>query len=877
MRKFLLITFFLFSFSLVFRVEKAFAAYCGNLWCEAGEDCYSCSADCGTCGGGVIPPPASSCTLGVCDELAGCNCYENPLICGTCDGWSWCSDGVCPDSRPFSTYCTPDCSDPNRDCYDTPSCSTTPINCNDVGGDAYCQSVVHSGSCGDPACVAVGICAAGGNCWTDCSGCSTQPQHWTCSGCSCILVDGLAENECSIASDCGCADYHYSCSGSTCARVSGSGISGCTRSSDCTTICGYITNSDGYAIPNYSVQVYNNDPPHTVDVTTGNNGKFNTGTGFVSSGDFYAVRAWSSPPADYSPPAKSTTSGWTWDYARVPKSDTPLGSTSYEGQLFGTNDCANDYDSQGKCRCSFMFERATPPELVSFAIANSNNTLVAADGLGRNHICEDAFRTTGVDSRKVKFEVTMSDVDGADDITSITLRFRNGSTDYLFANATGLQAGGSPSWNLSGLGSLTASLVAGQQFVSNPSSNQKRVVFTIEFPTNFYNGSFYLFDLGGYAVDVSNLNSGAYPDGRDFRVWDCQVPVSGSLYDGSDSAEVCPAAGLFTTKIGAEVNFRTLSYGLLGMTPSLPSDYSDGGNTLTWGVTYVPQFNADFNGSDPRLQIKITDVAIGDTACDSGEISIGSPLFDPYISPVAQIDFSVVANQSPWYQASNMSIQSKLSLSHSIPVTCVVDGPCISALTIDDRGYDGNGFCVSSVLSSSSGCGETEGCLWGYDNDWYRAYNPNFILVDYESMYRDLYESKGEGVVYESVTSWSQIMSDVGGTGLIFYNGNLTINSTNTVDSGEFLLVVVNGDITINTDINEVAGAFLTDGDFSASGNDDDQLVISGMIYAVGSVTLDRGFETAGNNNTIPGVSVVYRPDIIFNAPSYMFTTISRL
>jgi len=239
------------------------------------------------------------------------------------------------------------------------------------------------------------------------------------------------------------------------------------------------------------------------------------------------------------------------------------------------------------------------------------------------------------------------------------------------------------------------------------------------------------------------------------------------------------------------------------------------------------------------------------------------------------VDFSTITNQDPWFQTSNMSIQSKSSLSRSTPITCVSDitGSCIPAVTRDDDGYDGNGVVLSSSLTSSSGCSEADGCEWGSDDDLYKGYNPNFITVDYDAMYRDLYVSKGVG---RTATSWAEVMGG-GGTGLVFYDGDLTIDDGNSVAVGDFLMVVVTGDITIDPSVTMVDGAFVTDGNFSASGDIDGQLVISGMIYAGDDIVLTRGFSTPGANNIVPAVSVVYRPDIIFNAPSYMFTTISGL
>lgn len=133
-------------------------------------------------------------------------------------------------------------------------------------------------------------------------------------------------------------------------------------------ICGYIKNPLGGAIPNYTVTVYNNDPPQTVQVTTDANGKFSTAAGFAQNGDFYAVRPFSAPPALYVGPAKSISSGWNWNYCvnptpgTLPWADTPLGSGSYECQKFGSGiDCAGPDGTGTICRCSFKFDYAPTP------------------------------------------------------------------------------------------------------------------------------------------------------------------------------------------------------------------------------------------------------------------------------------------------------------------------------------------------------------------------------------------------------------------------------------------------------------------------------------------------------------------------------------
>lgn len=209
--------------------KKAFAAYCGMFGCEVGEDCSNCPADCGVCPTSA-PPPPSQCTFALCGILAGCDCYQNPQVCLACPGAVKCGEKTCPNGTVVWTMCTPDCTSLPRTCYDSPTCDPPP-NCNNVGGDSYCQGLVIPGSCGGtPACTGVGKCAAGGNCYTDCTGCSS-PKHWTCQGCSCNLVDGAGSNTCTHSAD--CCNHHHECQNSACVEVSGAGNNACTNNIDC--------------------------------------------------------------------------------------------------------------------------------------------------------------------------------------------------------------------------------------------------------------------------------------------------------------------------------------------------------------------------------------------------------------------------------------------------------------------------------------------------------------------------------------------------------------------------------------------------------------------------------------------------------------------
>lgn len=81
---------------LLFLPSEVLASYCPNGWCESGEDCNNCEADCGAC-------PITDPTDG--------------------GGWVFCGTHGCPGPEGYETgyKCTPDC-DLAYSCIDVPGC-----------------------------------------------------------------------------------------------------------------------------------------------------------------------------------------------------------------------------------------------------------------------------------------------------------------------------------------------------------------------------------------------------------------------------------------------------------------------------------------------------------------------------------------------------------------------------------------------------------------------------------------------------------------------------------------------------------------------------------------------------------------------------------
>lgn len=144
----------------------------------------------------------------------------------------------------------------------------------------------------------------------------------------------------------------------------------------------------------------------------------------------------------------------------------------------------------------------------------------------------------------------------------------------------------------------------------------------------------------------------------------------------------------------------------------------------------------------------------------------------------------------------------------------------------------------------------------------------------YDYLYQNYVYRLGLGVTYVGNTSMATIVTDTGGAGVVFVDGSLTVDDSNSLGANDFLMVVVAGNISVGVGTSQMAGVFLTDGDFVVSGDVDSQLVIKGLVYANGDISLGRSYLTGGLNNTSPGVRVEYDPSLIFKMPGNLIDPI---
>lgn len=225
---------------------------CGDELCGAGETCANCMFDCGKC-------PAE-CGDGICAELETClNCGPD---CGPC--LAKCGDNVCSITETCQS-CPADCDCPVG-CGDGTCNSATGENCanchKDCGmcpgqcGNGVCSNSTNTagegcsncpadcGPCGKPVC-GDGLCnlpaETCSTCPKDCGGCTLNSCMNNCGGMS---VGCKCNAECVLTGDC-CPDFKNLCPDSSycgdgkCVTAGGEGCSNCLQDcGPCAGICG---------------------------------------------------------------------------------------------------------------------------------------------------------------------------------------------------------------------------------------------------------------------------------------------------------------------------------------------------------------------------------------------------------------------------------------------------------------------------------------------------------------------------------------------------------------------------------------------------------------------------------------------------------------
>ena len=280
------------------------------------------------------------------------------------------------------------------------------------------------------------------------------------------------------------------------------------------------------------------------------------------------------------------------------------------------------------------FKINSPPVIGNFYIFNVGNTEVVAESGSRNHICQSDFNG----SRFVNFRLNVSDADGVNDISQVSLNW-NGATYILNRGAT---------WP------------TGATYTT-----------TIDYGTYHDQG---IYEIRARAVDFSGttIDQGT---GRNWKVWNCQVPVSGNLYDGSADHS---CAGGFNTLADLNMDFRALIFHNIteSVTASVtvPNSFVVDMGNLIWNRSYLPLINRgdNFNpngglAATGRLT-RMTDLGTGVLTCPvSDQFALN---VSPYsANPSAKIDFSFIRDQESWYQVRGGGVRAGNSIESGVPVT----------------------------------------------------------------------------------------------------------------------------------------------------------------------------------------------------------------
>jgi len=320
------------------------------------------------------------------------------------------------------------------------------------------------------------------------------------------------------------------------------------------------------------------------------------------------------------------------------------------------------------------------------------------------------------------------------------------------------------------------------------------------------------------------------------------------------------------------MNFTSLTYiqtnngQVYNMAVAVPASYTDGGNNLIWGRGYNFAFNPDIAATGMNYRVNGWCSNLASVIFDQTRV-------DAYAAaPSAVMDFAWIRNQAGWYQVSGGGIEAQNVISSAVPVTCSLPG-CTPGLAVGGVGVSSDGLVAAQNINSSSGCTD---CYRSYPRDTYVERNILSDVYSYETIKNSYWGRYGLGTTLTGNQSLENVLTALsGGTGVAFVEGDLTITANNALANEEFLMVVVSGRIIVDPAVTAIAGVFVSNDDFIATGAVDNQLVISGIIYSLGDVSLARAFNVGSDNNATPAIVVNYRPDLMFSMPEALTRAIS--
>ena len=507
---------------------------------------------------------------------------------------------------------------------------------------------------------------------------------------------------------------------------------------------------------------------------------------------------------------------------------------------FGANGYMDSHNviSPAVCTVTIPVTVTAIPSLSNLVLNNADGTAVLANSHNQNNICQSIFATSS-DPKKVIFTVNVTDYDGYTDIDSVNLRWHD--SVYPMSVVPGSGSG------FTALYTATVSFSSGQN------------------------------DSGVYPLEIRMIDSkandsGWIDSGRAWKVWDCQVPVTGTLYDGS-AGQACNQTG-FEVAADSKLNFSSLIYkdvsgsDDVNISTSLPANY--GPTNITYGKDYLPILNGgDISNIDGNIQgtarfTRVIDLGVGTTNCPtSSQFNLENKISAYVVAPRAQIDLSYIRDQEGWFQVAGAGVRAKNEIGSGVPFTMTEN---LRALSIGGTNAD-NGLISFSTFSNLNGFNNDS--AYGTPNDWWIDQNTNDGTVyNYQYFYNNFLIKNEVGITGRS---WDEKPDD----GVYFVNGDLNIDSNFTLDSGKFFMVVVKGKISVDNSVTNLDGIYVADKGIEILGNSENQLVINGMLYSRGKIRLARSYTDKNMNNSSPAILVNYNPALIFNMPGKLLNVMS--
>ena len=447
----------------------------------------------------------------------------------------------------------------------------------------------------------------------------------------------------------------------------------------------------------------------------------------------------------------------------------------------------------------------SPPTFSSFVLRNINNTDVA-DEAGNNHICQSVFTGTASPTT-ARFVATYTDLQGGIDISNIQLTL--GSQTF---NPTSLTRSGN---NATAIFDITTAQIS--------STTLQSIIFSAS-------------DVDAYTGSVVSSDTG-----RDFKYWDCNVPISGTAYDGSSTDSSCSDSS-FNSPISIPYTLSMVNVSG-GASQNMVVNSPDYSGSLVWGDSYI--FNPTMGGNNFKLRFN-SNIA---TCTNSLQFIIDSAKVNPY-NPTIQFDtdFTSVLNQDPWWQTTNGGAVSNTSVNDRVPVTC-------STCKISPSG-----------LVSAPGVNNTGRSLESIQAWYYQSANAKLAVnnTNYSYFLSQYHDKNSVGTVLDgkTINSINDLGSDA--NNIFFVNGNLTING-NIIKTGNFLMIIVNGNVSVTGNATQVDGILIAN-NITATGTAP-RLTFNGSLYAVGDINFSTRDLGGSANNLNPAVVVNHDPKMIFYLP----------